>query len=222
DLNLAARYSKDILLLHEGNMITMGSVDEVITVENLKKAYDDIDMIVDRNIYTGDLQVFPISSKKNIKDRNKKEKTIHIICGGGVGKPIIQCLWDRGYDISLGVLNRGDSDWELGKLLSLKIAEENPFCDITDKAFEKGNLLANKADIIILTNIPWGRGNFKNLILAQKQLEKQKKVYFYNPYKEKGRIDYTDGRATKLFNELKDMGLEKITSIEELLNKIEG
>ncbi|SET32531.1 iron complex transport system ATP-binding protein [Natronincola peptidivorans] len=63
DLNLAARYSKEVLLLYEGNMITMGSTEEVITVNHLKKAYN-MEMIVDRNIHTGYLQVTPISVKK--------------------------------------------------------------------------------------------------------------------------------------------------------------
>ncbi|AKL94468.1 ABC-type cobalamin/Fe3+-siderophores transport system, ATpase component [Clostridium aceticum] len=62
DLNLAARYSKEMLLLHEGSIITMGATEKVMTVENLKKAYH-MEMMVDRNIYTGNLQVTPISVK---------------------------------------------------------------------------------------------------------------------------------------------------------------
>ena len=221
DLNLAARYSKEILLLHQGHMITMGKAEEVITVDNLKKAYD-IDMIVDRNIYTGDLQVLPISSKEGIKKRKTKDKTLHIICGGGVGKYLIQFLWDEGYNMSMGVVNKGDSDWELGKLLSIPMVEENPFCDITETAFKKADLLATEGDITILTSIPLGRGNFKNLMLAKKQLERGKKVYLYNTYDEDQQFDYTDGKATELFKELKTMGLEVIVSKEELLKKIEG
>lgn len=221
DLNLAARYSKEILLLHEGNMITMGTTEEVITVENLKKAYD-IDMIVDRNIYTGDLQVLPISAKQGVKQRKNQEKTLHIICGGGVGKTLIQTLWDEGYSLTLGVVNRGDSDWEMGKLLSIPMAEENPFCDITETALEKADLLARQGDITILTSIPLGRGNFKNLLVAQKQLERRRKVYFYNTYDESQKFDYTDGKATELLERLKTMGLEIVTSRSDLLKKIEG
>lgn len=221
DLNLAARYSKEILLLHEGNMITMGTTEEVITVENLKKAYD-IDMIVDRNIYTGDLQVLPISAKQGVNQRKNQEKTLHIICGGGVGKTLIQTLWDEGYSLTLGVVNRGDSDWEMGKLLSIPMAEENPFCDITETALEKADLLARQGDITILTSIPLGRGNFKNLLVAQKQLERRRKVYFYNTYDESQKFDYTDGKATELLERLKTMGLEIVTSRSDLLKKIEG
>lgn len=61
DINLAARYSKEILLLHKGTKITMGSPDQVITKENLQKAYS-IDMIVDKNKYTNSLQVIPLST----------------------------------------------------------------------------------------------------------------------------------------------------------------
>lgn len=62
DINLAARYSKEILLLHKGEKIIMGKPEEVITKKNLQKAYK-IDMIVEKNLYTNSLQVIPLSAQ---------------------------------------------------------------------------------------------------------------------------------------------------------------
>lgn len=61
DINLAARYSKEILLLNKGIKIIMGSPEEVITKENLQKSYK-VDMIVDKNKHTNSLQVIPLSN----------------------------------------------------------------------------------------------------------------------------------------------------------------
>jgi|GEM_PF-5516788 len=61
DINLAARYSKEILLLDKGKKIILGTPEEVITKENLRIAYK-IDMIVDRNKHINSLQVTPLSS----------------------------------------------------------------------------------------------------------------------------------------------------------------
>lgn len=63
DINLAARYSKEILLLNKGEKVIMGTPNEVITKENLQKSYK-IDMIVDKNEHTKSLQVIPLSNLK--------------------------------------------------------------------------------------------------------------------------------------------------------------
>ncbi len=61
DINLAARYSKEIMLIHKGRQIIIGSPERVITKENLQMAYK-INMIVDKNKYTNSLQVTPLST----------------------------------------------------------------------------------------------------------------------------------------------------------------
>lgn len=46
DLNLSARYSDELILLHEGEIISFGIPEEVLTRENIKKVYGmEVDMI---------------------------------------------------------------------------------------------------------------------------------------------------------------------------------
>ena len=40
DLNLAARFADTLLLLHEGNMLATGTAREVLTPENIQKAFE--------------------------------------------------------------------------------------------------------------------------------------------------------------------------------------
>jgi iron complex transport system ATP-binding protein len=40
DINIAAKYSDQIILMHEGTIFSVGTPHEVITEENLKKVYE--------------------------------------------------------------------------------------------------------------------------------------------------------------------------------------
>ncbi len=74
DINLAARYSKEVALLHLGSLITIGPTEEVITVENLQRAYD-IEMIIERSSYTGCLNMIPLAVRKSsTKGRRSNEE----------------------------------------------------------------------------------------------------------------------------------------------------
>lgn len=70
DINLAARYSKEVILLHLGKLLAIGKTEEVLTVENLQKAYE-IEMIIERNCYTGCLNMIPLAVKKSSTKREE-------------------------------------------------------------------------------------------------------------------------------------------------------
>ena len=218
DINLAARFSREVILLHLGRLVTIGKTEEVLTVENLQKAYD-MEMIIERNPYTGCLNMIPLSVRKC--QQKKKDIRIHVICGGGTGNGLLQTLYEEGYHLSIGVINIGDSDWELGGFLSITMAEETPFSEIKDSSLEKAEELASKADIIIMTRVPIGWGNIKNLQILKNQLIKNKPVYLYDPYNSNEKFDYTDGSGRLALEELKNLGLRFIFEREELLKLTE-
>ena len=47
DINMAAKYSDRIILMHRGRIFAAGSPDEVITVENLREVYGVNSRIID-------------------------------------------------------------------------------------------------------------------------------------------------------------------------------
>lgn len=59
DVNLASRYSDEIILLNEGKILGMGSPEEVITNENIEFAYD-LKVAIDRNKHSNKLYLTPI------------------------------------------------------------------------------------------------------------------------------------------------------------------
>lgn len=61
DLNIAAQYSDEIILMDNGQIVSMGSPDKVITEENVKKVYG-LNASVINNPITGKPHVLPISA----------------------------------------------------------------------------------------------------------------------------------------------------------------
>lgn len=59
DINLAARYSNDLILLNEGEIIGSGSPEDVITAENIEKAYN-LDVAIENNKYTNTVSLTPL------------------------------------------------------------------------------------------------------------------------------------------------------------------
>ena len=88
---------------------------------------------------------------------------MHLVCGGGTGSTLMRELTDRGYDVSAGVLNALDSDEVTGRELGLPMAVEAPFSPIGDDAHAENLRLMADADFVILTAVPLGHGNARNL-----------------------------------------------------------
>lgn len=51
DINLASRYSDEVIMLNEGQIVGIGSPEEVITKENIEFAYN-IKVVIEKNKYT--------------------------------------------------------------------------------------------------------------------------------------------------------------------------
>lgn len=213
DINMAARYSHEILLLNNGEIQGKGTPEEVITIENIETAYN-LNVAIEKNKYTNSTYLTPIEIRKRIDGSALKK--IHIICGGGTGQEVINKLYYEGFKLSLGVLNVGDSDWSLGKSLRIDVIEEAPFNGISDKSYNKNLNQVQNADIIVITKVPIGKGNLKNYIAGLEALKLNKKVYFVGK-DEYESFDYTNGQGTKLLEEMKELGLVIIEDIDNLL-----
>lgn len=193
DLNIASRYCDRLILLHKGRIFAAGGAENVLTGENIEKVYG-VKVTVKQDDISGKLLIHP-QRKRMIKEAKAK---VHVIAGSGSAVSLMNELVDNGYNVSLGVINIGDSDYITAKALELDIVEEKPFSPITKENYEKNLELIKQADYVILTNIPIGFANIKNLKAAG---EAQNLIIVEKEPIEKR--DYTKGEATKLYHELK-------------------
>ena len=193
DLNIVSQYCERLILLHKGRIFAAGGAGDVLTGENIEKVYG-VKVTVKQDDISGKLLIHP-QRKRMIKEAKAK---VHVIAGSGSAVSLMNELVDNGYNVSLGVINIGDSDYITAKALELDIVEEKPFSPITKENYEKNLELIKQADYVILTNIPIGFANIKNLKAAG---EAQNLIIVEKEPIEKR--DYTKGEATKLYHELK-------------------
>ena len=211
DINLASMFCNKVILLKEHRIFKMGTLPEVLNEQNIKEVFN---MDVHIDFPKGRQQ--PVIIFLNPADENNLPKPfqhVHVICGGGEGEKLLHYLSQRGYIVSTGVLNKGDTDWKVARLLGFTIVEETPFSPITDEKISENITHINESDAIILANIPFGFGNLKNLACLR-ELVSQKRTFILEE-KDIVQRDYTKGMATKMYNEIKERATV-LASMEEL------
>jgi len=213
DLNLSSQYCSKLVFLKEGEIFKVGRPEEVLTLQNIKEVYHT-EVIIKDNPLTNRPFIILTPKKKESRKTKRKER-IHVICGGGSARELLQHLYLDGYQLSCGILNKGDSDWEMAKRLNTEIVEIPPFSSIDEASLEKNRLLLERADLIITTETPFGHGNLANIC----QLEQiNKEIIFVNVENISDR-DYTGGKAEECWQRLSGRkNIYQVENLESILN----
>ncbi len=216
DLNLASRYCDILALLDHGKVVSIGPPETVLTAENIKKVYHT-GVLVKRHPVTNSLYIIPLPDEKPAAASQRM--AIHLICGGGSGAQLMHCLTEHGYQVTAGVINVLDADHEAARYLNIPTISEAPFSPITQEAHQANIELIDQADIVILTNIPFGHGNLKNMEAASIASKGKPLVLIEDgPIEQR---DFTGGDAEKCYIDLKNNGAIVVRNLGEVLSIIE-
>lgn len=161
DLNLAAHYCDDLLLLSEGRILDSGPPESVLTEANLGDAFD-ARAVVSRHPVTGAVYVTALPEQGD-----DREGIIHVIGGGGTVSRLLYVLSAAGYEVSVGALNEGDSDLETARLLGLDAVSIAPFSPIDSRARDRVANRIDAADVTVVGDVEVGSGNLANLERAR-------------------------------------------------------
>jgi len=219
DFNLATRYCDSAMLLNNGRVFSIGPIDTVLTGENIQKVFQ-VNMIVKRHPITNLLYIVPLSTLRS-KITPSKDMSVHIICGGGTGGPMMKTLLEQGYGVTTGVLNTLDTDYDAACTLGIPVVNEAPFSPITQEAHKANLAMIDEASAIIVGNVPFGYGNLKNLEATKVAMERGKMIIVVEETPIQQR-DFTNGRAQNLLRELKNKGAIVVESCGEALSKLEA
>ncbi len=226
NLNLATIYCDRLMLIHQRKIFSFGSPEKVLTTKNIKKVYG-VEVLVKRQPITNSIYVtllpgrdYAPSSDSLSEGTSKSLKPflVHIICGAGTGSQLTHLLLEKGYKVTAGVLNAIDIDYEMN-YLGVPIVSEAPFSPISYQAYQANLDLIDKADVVVLTDIPFGYGNLKNLEAAEVALENKPVLIIEKESIEKR--DFTKGKAKKIYNRLKNKGAVVLNDTKEALKIIE-
>jgi len=205
DINLAARYCDRLVLMSHGKIRAVGAVEEVLREDVIGEVYG-VEVEVRKHPATGSLYVVPLCTMRNRKVSAAKAR-VHVICGGGTGASVIGRLVNEGFEVSVGVVSVLDSDYEAARALKAKVVAEAPFSPISDEAYVKGLEAALKADLVVVTDAPYGRGNLRNLEIALEAARRGVKVGLLLDRKDfTATRDFTGGEASRLFEEILESG----------------
>ncbi len=212
DLNLAARYCDELIMLSNGKIFASGKPEDVITPENMESVYG-IEVIVKQD--SGRLIVFP--QRKPVKSERGR---IHVVCGAGTATFLMNSLVNHGYKVTAGVLNEKDTDWDTAKTLGIEVVDENPFFYITEKKYQQNLEFIKQADFVVLTDIPFGEGNLYNLKAVIEAMKHGIQVIMIGG-NEIDKKDFTGGKAIQLYNMLKTGGSIVVKNYQEVINVME-
>ena len=169
DLNMAIHYFDKLLVLAEGEVAAFGPPADVLTAEILEAVYG-VRAYVHNHAGRTYLTFSP-------RPRRERRGRVHVICGGGSGSGLLRELVDAGYEVSAGVLNALDGDEAAGRELGLQMVVAAPFAPIGDAEHAANLELARSANLVILTAVPIGNGNARNIAAVHTALAAGQQVW---------------------------------------------
>ncbi|MGZ4894329.1 MAG: ABC transporter ATP-binding protein [Halobacteriota archaeon] len=196
DLNLAAQYCDRLLLLKHGEIIADGTVEEVLTQEHIAEAFG-VSALVRKHPITN---AFSITLLQQHAPEERSSEKVHVIPGGGKGAPVMHALVQRDLNVSAGVVNTLDTDYEVAQYFDIECAVEAPFSPISSEVDSHNVQLIREARIVVLPNICFGPANLKNLEAAA--LAEDKLVILEETPIESR--DFTPGIAQRLYGDLRE------------------
>jgi iron complex transport system ATP-binding protein len=188
DLQLAAEFSRRLLLLDHGRLVADGAPADVLTEAALRAVYH-CDIRVAQDAQTGALSILP--APRLVPGCSGHGLRVHVVAGGGCGEEVMRRLALCGYTLSCGVLNRGDLDTDVARALGAEIALEEPFSPVGPKALAAAGAMVQAADAVLLSPVPFGPGNVANLDLLTAALDQGRPVFVMEDIESR---DYTPGR----------------------------
>lgn len=149
--------------------------------------------------------------------------SVHVICGGGTGTQLLLALHSRGYAVTAAGLNEGDTDAEVAQMLGISFAREASFSLLSPPVLREAARLAASADVVLLTDVPWGRANLANLEAALTLRRAGKPVVcLSDPGADFEARDFTGGPARELWRELLSAGTVPADSLDDALRILES
>jgi len=217
DLNLASRFSDYLLVMKKGCVHAVGTPHQVITIPMIKDVYG-CEVRVECSSSERPYMVFNAETKPAAGGSARR---VHVVGGGGSGVQIFRNLLNAGWQISSGVVNVGDSDWQEACRLGIRVIEAPPFCPVGADEAALNKEMMQKAEFIILAGIPFGTGNLRNLETVLEEAERGARVIVVDNIDINER-DYTGGQAALLYQKLLQSGVQTVNSEWEAMQLMEG
>jgi iron complex transport system ATP-binding protein len=206
DLNMAAQYCDELLLIDQGRIAARGTPAEVLDprlILEIFKARVSVHRQGRRPYVT------PIWSEPLTGPADRGQRRVHVIAGGGAASPLIEEMVMRGFAPSVGVVSVFDTDYATAQAYGLEVVSAPPFEPFTAEAMREFDALAEQADTLVVAPVFFGRGNLAPLHTALRMAKAGGKVIVIDQPTMAER-DMSAGEATALVAQLLAAGALKV------------
>ncbi|MFZ0699366.1 MAG: ABC transporter ATP-binding protein [Thermoplasmata archaeon] len=215
DLNLAARFADRIVVLSRGRRVADGAPMEVLSEELLVRVWG---VVADlrREPRTGMPYLIPhrLAVAVEAPGPGSGFGPVHLIGGGGAAAPYLWALADDGYALTVGPLHLLDSDAEVAQSLAVAAPIEAPFAPLGPEVRERHRSLLRRARAIVVAPVAIGPANLANL---EDLLPFSTRVPIFLVAKPPiADRDFTGGRATEIYGELRAAGAREVRGIDDV------
>lgn len=151
DLNLAARYCDELVLLADGAVRAAGRPSDVLTSETLRDAFDAETLVTTQPGIDAPL-VTPLAERESV------DRQVHVVGTGAPAADALARLAGADCRVSVGVVPAGDAAAERAADLDCEAVTVPAFAGVDDTARERAVALARAADAVVVAGAV-GDGN---------------------------------------------------------------
>ncbi len=145
DLDLAARYCDELLLITDGDLLAAGPPVQVLSESRLADAFDT-NAVVSRDGTTGSVSVTALA------DRPDADGTVHVVGGGETGARVLDALRSAGFGRTAGPLPEGDAAAETARVQGVDLLTSSPFDPIDGEMIDALADRVAAADVTVLAD----------------------------------------------------------------------
>jgi iron complex transport system ATP-binding protein len=160
DLDLAARYSDRLAVVHDASVQRVGPPRDVLTTDILREVFR-VRAVVGTDAVTGTVTVTPVLREQYATGAPRGD--VFVLAGAGAGAVLIRELMLAGYTVRTGALNRGDVDQAVAESLGIEHVALSPFGEVDKAAEERVREQLAHVDACVVCDVPFGRANVGNL-----------------------------------------------------------
>ena len=201
DVNLAAAYCDQLVLLTAGHVAAQGTPTEVLTEHTLQRVYGARVWVRPHPVSGRPLVLSLPELPASVPEGTSQQ--VHVICGGGTGAALMIALHHAGCAVTAGALNDGDTDSDAARLLAVPWAAESSFCALSGPVLAEAARLASSCDCVLVAEVPFGPANIGGLEAALALQHSGKPVgCLHSPKSAFGSRDFTGGIAAGLWERL--------------------
>ena len=167
EIDLAEKISDRIICVKGDRIYRYGKPEEIFREETIRDLYQ-----IDNGFFDplfGSIEL-PAPTGRDWGD-GKEEELAFVLSACGTGIPVYRSLQKKNIRFIAGILNPGDSDYRLARLLAEEVIESPDFEPIGREALEKAKEAIRKCSRVYMTEFPIGSANacVRELVLLAEQ-----------------------------------------------------